>query len=58
MEQMAAIRKRSDTSVIGQIADDLLAWVTSRFSSDESSSQIHNPAGVKVDVLCVAAVQW
>ncbi|TKS83195.1 Rho guanine nucleotide exchange factor 12 [Collichthys lucidus] len=26
MEQMTAIRKRSETSVIGQIADDLLAW--------------------------------
>lgn len=26
-EQMTAIRKRSETSVIGQIADDLLAWV-------------------------------
>lgn len=25
-EQMAAIRKRSETSVIGQIGDDLLAW--------------------------------
>lgn len=29
MEQMTAIRKRSETSVIGQIADDLLAWVRS-----------------------------
>lgn len=26
-EQMLVIRKRSETSVIGQIADDLLAWV-------------------------------
>lgn len=26
-EQMTAIRKRSETTVIGQIADDLLAWV-------------------------------
>lgn len=26
-EQMTAIRKRSETSVIGQIGDDLLAWV-------------------------------
>ncbi|XP_070699506.1 rho guanine nucleotide exchange factor 12-like [Pempheris klunzingeri] len=31
MEQMAAVRKRSETSVIGQIADDLLAW----FSGEE-----------------------
>lgn len=31
MEQMTAIRKRSETSVIGQIADDLLAWVRSFF---------------------------
>ncbi|XP_071388987.1 rho guanine nucleotide exchange factor 12-like [Centroberyx affinis] len=30
-EQMTAIRKRSETSVIGQIGDDLLAW----FSSEE-----------------------
>ncbi|KAA8586598.1 hypothetical protein FQN60_000434 [Etheostoma spectabile] len=30
-EQMTAIRKRSETSVIGQIADDLLAW----FSGEE-----------------------
>ncbi|KAM9846903.1 rho guanine nucleotide exchange factor 12 [Aulostomus maculatus] len=30
-EQMTAIRKRSETSVIGQIGDDLLAW----FSGDE-----------------------
>ncbi|XP_028276713.1 rho guanine nucleotide exchange factor 12 isoform X2 [Parambassis ranga] len=30
-EQMAAIRKRNETSVIGQIGDDLLAW----FSEDE-----------------------
>ncbi|XP_073335280.1 rho guanine nucleotide exchange factor 12 isoform X2 [Pagrus major] len=30
-EQMTSIRKRSETSVIGQIADDLLAW----FSGDE-----------------------
>ena len=26
-EQMATIRKRSETSVIGHIGDDLLAWV-------------------------------
>lgn len=26
-EQMTTIRKRSETSVIGQIADDLLSWV-------------------------------
>ncbi|XP_030292901.1 rho guanine nucleotide exchange factor 12 isoform X2 [Sparus aurata] len=30
-EQMTSIRRRSETSVIGQIADDLLAW----FSGDE-----------------------
>ncbi|XP_049447196.1 rho guanine nucleotide exchange factor 12-like isoform X1 [Epinephelus fuscoguttatus] len=30
-EQMTAIRKRSETSVIGEIADDLLAW----FSGEE-----------------------
>ncbi|XP_031729963.1 rho guanine nucleotide exchange factor 12 isoform X2 [Anarrhichthys ocellatus] len=30
-EQMTAIRKRSETSVIGQIADDLLSW----FSGEE-----------------------
>ncbi|KAM6984021.1 rho guanine nucleotide exchange factor 12-like [Tautogolabrus adspersus] len=30
-EQMTSIRKRSETSVIGQIADDLLAW----FSGEE-----------------------
>ncbi|KAM3601444.1 uncharacterized protein V6R79_013030 [Siganus canaliculatus] len=30
-EQMAAIKKRSETSVVGQIADDLLAW----FSGEE-----------------------
>ncbi|XP_017284671.1 rho guanine nucleotide exchange factor 12 [Kryptolebias marmoratus] len=30
-EQMAAIRRRSETSVIGQIGDDLLAW----FSEEE-----------------------
>lgn len=30
MEQMTAIRKRSETSVIGQIADDLLAWVSKK----------------------------
>ncbi|KAG7516818.1 rho guanine nucleotide exchange factor 12-like isoform X1 [Solea senegalensis] len=30
-EQMTAVRKRSETSVIGQIGDDLLAW----FSGDE-----------------------
>lgn len=27
-EQMLVIRKRNETSVIGQIADDLLAWVS------------------------------
>lgn len=26
-EQMTAIRKRNETSVIGQIGDDLLGWV-------------------------------
>ncbi|XP_074528793.1 rho guanine nucleotide exchange factor 12 [Halichoeres trimaculatus] len=31
LEQMTSIRKRSETSVIGQIADDLLAW----FSGEE-----------------------
>lgn len=29
-EQMLVIRKRNETSVVGQIADDLLAWVGSR----------------------------
>lgn len=27
-EQMLVTRKRNETSVIGQIADDLLAWVS------------------------------
>ncbi|XP_042354719.1 rho guanine nucleotide exchange factor 12-like [Plectropomus leopardus] len=35
-EQMTAIRKRSETSVIGQIADDLLAW----FSGEEEEKII------------------
>uniref|UniRef100_A0A1A7WW15 Rho guanine nucleotide exchange factor (GEF) 12b n=2 Tax=Iconisemion striatum TaxID=60296 RepID=A0A1A7WW15_9TELE len=33
-EQMTAIRKRSETSVIGQIGDDLLAW----FSGEEEET--------------------
>nr|XP_046265862.1 rho guanine nucleotide exchange factor 12-like isoform X2 [Scatophagus argus] len=39
-EQMAAIRKRSETSVIGQIADDLLAWF-----SDEEEEKIKRAVG-------------
>uniref|UniRef100_A0A3Q1H0S3 Rho guanine nucleotide exchange factor 12-like n=1 Tax=Acanthochromis polyacanthus TaxID=80966 RepID=A0A3Q1H0S3_9TELE len=35
-EQMTAIRKRSETSVIGQIGDDLLAW----FSGEEEEKII------------------
>uniref|UniRef100_UPI0037E7B79D rho guanine nucleotide exchange factor 12 isoform X2 n=1 Tax=Semicossyphus pulcher TaxID=241346 RepID=UPI0037E7B79D len=35
-EQMTSIRKRSETSVIGQIADDLLAW----FSGEEEEKII------------------
>ncbi|XP_059207320.1 rho guanine nucleotide exchange factor 12-like isoform X2 [Centropristis striata] len=35
-EQMIAIRKRSETSVIGQIADDLLSW----FSEEEEEKII------------------
>lgn len=27
-EQMLVIRKRNESSVVGQIADDLLAWVS------------------------------
>lgn len=30
-EQMTAIRRRNETSVIGQIGDDLLAWVIASF---------------------------
>lgn len=30
-EQMAAIRKRNETSVVDKIGDDLLSWVSARF---------------------------
>ncbi|XP_041807971.1 rho guanine nucleotide exchange factor 12-like isoform X3 [Chelmon rostratus] len=39
-EQMTAIRKRSETSVIGQIADDLLGWF-----SDEEEEKIKRAVG-------------
>ncbi|XP_029957008.1 rho guanine nucleotide exchange factor 12-like isoform X2 [Salarias fasciatus] len=39
-EQMTAIRKRSDTSVIGQIGDDLLAWF-----SEEEEEKIRSALG-------------
>uniref|UniRef100_A0A096MFE0 Rho guanine nucleotide exchange factor (GEF) 12b n=1 Tax=Poecilia formosa TaxID=48698 RepID=A0A096MFE0_POEFO len=39
-EQMAAVRKRSETSVIGQIGDDLLAWF-----SEEEEEKIKKATG-------------
>ncbi|XP_035998655.1 rho guanine nucleotide exchange factor 12 isoform X1 [Fundulus heteroclitus] len=39
-EQMTAIRKRSETSVIGQIGDDLLAWF-----SEEEEEKIKRAVG-------------